>query len=242
MPGPDVIAVVALARLAGGRAEVGEVALRTGRLVVVVAGRRHRPIPVPAPGRVIALTKLGGRARGVDVVAEREHGAIDRREQVGRRAVLGRTATGDVTGADHDRVGREDWRRSPSEPECESDHQDPDRWSGHSPVHDLIKPRATTVARVPGVASTRSRWPSAVISVGRSCPDCGSVDSPRNASSPRKPAAARRQKIWNWWRWGRVELPVQNPSPETTTSVSDGLSSTARTNIGTLPGGPVTCP
>ena len=45
-----------------------------------------------------------------------------------------------------------------------------------------------------------------------------------------------------WWRWGRVELPVQNPSSETTTSVSDGLSSTARTGIGTLPGGPVTCP
>jgi hypothetical protein len=45
-----------------------------------------------------------------------------------------------------------------------------------------------------------------------------------------------------WWRWGRVELPVQNPSPETTTSVSDDLSSTARTGIGTLPDGPVTCP
>jgi hypothetical protein len=45
-----------------------------------------------------------------------------------------------------------------------------------------------------------------------------------------------------WWRWGRVELPVQNPSPGTTTSVSDGLSSTARTGIGTLPDGPVTCP
>jgi hypothetical protein len=45
-----------------------------------------------------------------------------------------------------------------------------------------------------------------------------------------------------WWRWGRVELPVQDPSPETTTSVSDGLSSTARTGIGTLPDGPVTCP
>ena len=51
-----------------------------------------------------------------------------------------------------------------------------------------------------------------------------------------------RQATRNWWRWGRVELPVQNPSPETTTSVSDGLSSTARTGIGTLPGGPVTCP
>ncbi|MEA2673203.1 MAG: hypothetical protein QOI92_395, partial [Chloroflexota bacterium] len=25
----------------------------------------------------------------------------------------------------------------------------------------------------------------------------------------------------NWWRWGRVELPVQNPSPVSTTSVSD---------------------
>ena len=24
-----------------------------------------------------------------------------------------------------------------------------------------------------------------------------------------------------WWRWGRVELPVQNPSPGPTTSVSD---------------------
>jgi hypothetical protein len=45
-----------------------------------------------------------------------------------------------------------------------------------------------------------------------------------------------------WWRWGRVELPVQDPSPETTTSVSDALSSTARTDIGTLPDGPVTCP
>ncbi len=46
----------------------------------------------------------------------------------------------------------------------------------------------------------------------------------------------------DWWRWGRVELPVQDPSTETTTSVSDDLSSTARTGIGTLPGGPVTCP
>ena len=51
-----------------------------------------------------------------------------------------------------------------------------------------------------------------------------------------------RARQGGWWRWGRVELPVQNPSSETTTSVSDGLSSTARTGIGTLPGGPVTCP
>ncbi len=60
------------------------------------------------------------------------------------------------------------------------------------------------------------------------------------------PAATRvlrgLESMFGWWRWGRVELPVQNPSPETTTSVSDGLSSTVRTNIGTLPDGPVTCP
>ena len=56
--------------------------------------------------------------------------------------------------------------------------------------------------------------------------------------SHRRPATVQV----DWWRWGRVELPVQNPSPETTTSVSDALSSTARTGIGTLPDGPVTCP
>ena len=45
-----------------------------------------------------------------------------------------------------------------------------------------------------------------------------------------------------WWRWGRVELPVQKPSPETTTSVSYGLSSIARAAIGSLPNAPVTSP
>jgi hypothetical protein len=45
-----------------------------------------------------------------------------------------------------------------------------------------------------------------------------------------------------WWRWGRVELPVQKPSPETTTSVSDDLSSIAWTAIGSLPSDPVTSP
>jgi hypothetical protein len=55
-------------------------------------------------------------------------------------------------------------------------------------------------------------------------------------------AASNSRLPVGWWRWGRVELPVQNPSPGTTTSVSDGLSSIARTTIGSLPGDPVTCP
>ncbi len=55
-------------------------------------------------------------------------------------------------------------------------------------------------------------------------------------------AASSSGREADWWRWGRVELPVQDLSPETTTSVSDGLSSTGRAPIGRLPVGPVTCP
>ncbi len=65
--------------------------------------------------------------------------------------------------------------------------------------------------------------------------------SPGPSLTPGRHGPPLHAKRW-WWRWGRVELPVQDPSSETTTSVSDGLSSTARTGIGTLPGGPVTCP
>jgi hypothetical protein len=57
--------------------------------------------------------------------------------------------------------------------------------------------------------------------------------------SVRRAGPGRAKK---WWRWGRVELPVQKPSPETTTSVSDDLSSIARTAIGSLPSDPVTSP
>src|ERR1035437_9436996 len=56
--------------------------------------------------------------------------------------------------------------------------------------------------------------------------------------SPTRPGLRAKK----WWRWGRVELPVQKPSPETTTSVSDDLSSSARTAIGSLPNAPVTFP
>ena len=68
---------------------------------------------------------------------------------------------------------------------------------------------------------------------------------PRAEDRGHDPAGAgsidvRRAK--KWWRWGRVELPVQKPSPETTTSVFDDLSSIARSTIDSLPGAPVTSP
>lgn len=75
--------------------------------------------------------------------------------------------------------------------------------------------------------------------VAESSPDARTARRPpRTARRPLRPSRG----VVCWWRWGRVELPVQNPSPGSTTSVSDDLSSTARTNIGTLPGGPVTFP
>jgi hypothetical protein len=39
------------------------------------------------------------------------------------------------------------------------------------------------------------------------------------------PVAAARFEMFDWWRWRRVELLVQSVQPETTTSVSDALSS-----------------
>ena len=62
----------------------------------------------------------------------------------------------------------------------------------------------------------------------------------RSLDGPAGRAAGRR--AGSWWRWGRVELPVQNPQPETTTSVSDALSSNPSSGIGTVRRTPVTSP
>ena len=49
-------------------------------------------------------------------------------------------------------------------------------------------------------------------------------------------------KIRIWWRWGRVELPVQSVQPENTTSVSDALLSIHQAIIGTVLTDPSTSP
>ena len=89
---------------------------------------------------------------------------------------------------------------------------------------------AARVAALAGGWSRTSAWAGSSRTHGRT----------RLTQCRRGMSAARRDGVLV--EMGRVELPVQNPSPETTTSVSDGLSSTARTGIGTLPDGPVTCP
>src|SRR4051812_26955502 len=67
VPGPQRVVVIALARVAGRRAKVAEVAPRARRKVLVIAGRRARTSPVPTPRWVVAARELGGRAPLIDV-------------------------------------------------------------------------------------------------------------------------------------------------------------------------------
>src|SRR5207247_219221 len=67
---------------------------------------------------------------------------------------------------------------------------------------------------------------------------------PRRAGAVPLGAGARASALLTevWWRWGRVELPVQNPSPVTSYERVRSFSSTTGARIGTLTRGPVTCP
>src|SRR4029453_13214547 len=87
VPRPGVVAVVAPGRIASSGTEVAVVALGSGRLVVVVAGRGPRPRLVPAPGRTVAIAELGSRPGRIGVVAEGDDRAGDAVEQLGCRAV-----------------------------------------------------------------------------------------------------------------------------------------------------------
>src|SRR5439155_1008491 len=100
VPSAEVVAVVALRRIAGGGAEVAEVPRGAGRLVIALARSGLRAGLVPAPARVVALLVLGKRAAVIGVVAGREDGPWDPVEQVGGGVVVaGLVATRDVARA-----------------------------------------------------------------------------------------------------------------------------------------------
>ena len=101
VPGAQVVAVVARARRAGRRAEVGEVGSGLPG-VLVVAERRARAGRVPAPGGRVAAGEGRGIGHRVGVVAEREDRAGEAVEQAGGGLVAVVVAGGDVTGADED--------------------------------------------------------------------------------------------------------------------------------------------
>src|SRR5439155_25380618 len=100
VPGPEVVAVVAVLRIPGGGAEVAEVPGRVGRLVIPFTGRRLGARFVQSPARLVALLVLRERAVVVGGVAGCEHGARDAVEQGGGRRRAGYAALGDVPRAD----------------------------------------------------------------------------------------------------------------------------------------------
>ena len=85
VPRAECVAVVSLAGVARGRAEVAEVAGGAGRLVFVIARDWMGATLVTPPRRVIAARELGQAAALVGVVSRREHGARDTVEQLCRR-------------------------------------------------------------------------------------------------------------------------------------------------------------
>src|SRR3990172_11816266 len=89
VPAAQVVAVVALPGITGGRSEIDEVAGRPPCVVVVVAGRWQRPCPVPTPRRGIVAGELGVRAGAVGVIAQRENRAGDSIQEIRRRLVAG---------------------------------------------------------------------------------------------------------------------------------------------------------
>ena len=96
MPAAQLIAVVALRGLPGGRSEVAEVAAGpTGQVVVVARGRAGAAL-VAAPGRVIAVGELAGRAGVVDIVAEGGDGAGQPVEQLGGGLIATGGTPGDI--------------------------------------------------------------------------------------------------------------------------------------------------
>src|SRR5439155_18795890 len=108
MPGAEVVAVVALAALAGGCAPIGVVGGRAGRPRFHVPGRGPgaRFEAAPGGGGRVAIGEVGDlAARAEHVVADREDGAGDGVEERGGVLVVRAVAARDVTRAD-EHLGR----------------------------------------------------------------------------------------------------------------------------------------
>ena len=107
VPVAEVVAVIALAGRASGRAEVIEIAARVRRDIVVIAGHRLGAGLEPAPGRVVAVLVVGARAVRIGVVAHGHHGARNGVHQVRSEGIPVLGTVGDISGADQ-HAGRDD--------------------------------------------------------------------------------------------------------------------------------------
>jgi hypothetical protein len=93
-------------------AEVIEIPIGLGRVVVVVAGRRIRAIPEPAPGRVVRGSVVAKGSVVVLVVAERQDGPrSDPADQAGGPPMTqaGSIGTCDISRRNDHRVSQRRW-------------------------------------------------------------------------------------------------------------------------------------
>ena len=101
VPAAEVERVVRLPRSSGPLAEVGDVACRAGRAVIVISGDGVGAIAKAAPARVVAASELFGASRLIRVVPEGEDGSgIDPLDEIRRLLIAARGAGGDVAGSD----------------------------------------------------------------------------------------------------------------------------------------------
>ena len=108
VPRAEIVAVVALGRIARRGPEVGEVVPGgRARVVFVVAERGARARAVPPPARVVTALVVRERPTGVDVVTEGEHGAGDRVEDGRGGFVASGAARGHGSGPDEGDRGRQ---------------------------------------------------------------------------------------------------------------------------------------
>src|SRR4051812_22201457 len=104
MPRAQLEAVVAATFRPGVFGKVIEVGRSAGGAVIVVAGRWPGARLVSAPGWVVAISELLGRAGSVGVVAKRKNRSFDPIEQPRGRLRACRSASGNISCADEDRV------------------------------------------------------------------------------------------------------------------------------------------
>ena len=105
VPRAEVVAVIALRRIAGRAVPVAEVPGGARRAVFVAADCRLCPRLMAAPCGVVALIKLRRGAVLVSKVSGRHHGARQAVEERSRGRVAGGVAPGDVAGHQERGVG-----------------------------------------------------------------------------------------------------------------------------------------
>src|SRR5450432_310941 len=106
VPGSEIVAVVALFRVAGGGAKIARIAGSAVAVVFVIADSGPCAILEPPPGGTVTIRELLVGTIRIGEVADGEDGAWNLVDELGGGfSTIELAARGDVTGADEDWVG-----------------------------------------------------------------------------------------------------------------------------------------